>query len=323
MKHILAHLRKLLLFGLLTALLYPFLLLGLSAVLPARFVGNVRYPLGGYGHMHSRIREMEGHAPVDVLFIGSSHAYRGFDPRIWQKRGLSAFNLGSSAQTPLQSELLLEHALPILRPRLVIFEVHPGPFRDPGVESAVDLIANRPIDGASARMALRMRDAIVFNTLCYGMLRQASGLDAAFQEPAAKKEDLYVGDGFVQRLKGGFHPEGKLRPESTEPLPQQWSAFQRILAQLGEDGYPVILVEAPMSQWMYANAYRDHDRFAQRMSSSGRYIDMNGKVSLEDEAHFFTQGHLDQAGVELFNEALLDTLAGRGWLPDPEEDARP
>ena len=39
---------------------------------------------------------------IDVLVLGSSHAYRGFDPRIFKKAGIKLFNFGSSGQTLLQ-----------------------------------------------------------------------------------------------------------------------------------------------------------------------------------------------------------------------------
>ena len=310
-----AFLRRLVVFGLVAVLAYPVLIFLFGLILPGQLAGNVRYPLGAYGHMNTRMKEVQGQAPVDVLFIGSSHAYRGFDPRIWAKRGYSSFNLGSSAQTPIQSELLLKQYLPTLRPRLVVMEVHPGPFREEGVESAVDLMANRPVDAAISGMAWNMGDVMVCNTLLYAKVRQALGMDDDFNEDPVKDHDQYVNGGFVQRTKGGFVPVGKLRRESTTPSPEQWEAFQRILAYLRSQRCPVVLVEAPMTRWMYEGLYADHHVFADSMSGAGRYIDMNGQVALTDTVHFFTKGHLDQAGVEIFNEALLDTLEGRAWLP--------
>ncbi|MBK7296388.1 MAG: hypothetical protein IPI91_06900 [Flavobacteriales bacterium] len=41
---------------------------------------------------------------------------------------------------------------------------------------------------------------------------------------------------------------------------------------------------------------------------------MNDKVALTDTLHFTDGHHLNQAGVELFNAALIDTLIERGWL---------
>ena len=77
---------------------------------------------------------------VDVLFLGSSHAYRGFDPRIFRKRGYSSFNLGSSAQTPSQTKVWLKRYLKHLNPKIVIYEVYPGTFSSDGIEASLDLV---------------------------------------------------------------------------------------------------------------------------------------------------------------------------------------
>jgi hypothetical protein len=316
MAPLITYLRRLVLFGVFCALAYPVLLVGIGALLRFTYVENLRYPLGDYGHMYTRLKEVKDHGPVDVVFLGSSHAYRGFDPRIWAERGFTSFNLGSSSQTPLQTELIARRYLPALDPRLVILEVYPGTFRSNGAESAVDLIANGPMDGATVRMALRTKNAMVFNTLLYGSMRRTLGLDANYQEDPVKVYDRYVPHGYVERIEGNFTPNDDLLPELTEPFPRQVEAFDRLLGFLRESGYPVVLVETPMTRWMYTGLYTDHDTFAARMDSLAPYVDMNGKVDLDDGSHFFTMDHMNQAGVVRFDKVLLDTMEQRGWLPE-------
>jgi hypothetical protein len=298
------------------AALYPLLISALSLAAPDGYVPNIRYPLNGYGHQRTRMAEVEGHGPVDIVFLGSSHAYRGFDPRIWARRGHSSFNLGSTDQSLLQTELLVPAELRDLHPKLVIIEVHPGPFRESGVESALDLIANRRIDRHTLRMALRLRHPYVWNAMAYGVLRQAAGYDERFVEPRRRKEDLYIDGGFVERTEGHFTPSESATREDADPAPLQWAAFQRVLADLRAQDIEFILVEAPMTHWMNEGIYPDRAGFDSLMHASGRYISMNRKLALDDSLHFFTKGHLNQSGVELFNEALIDTLERRGWLPE-------
>src|SRR5689334_14184152 len=69
---------------------------------------NLNYRLGAYGHLFTRVKEIDSVKKVDILFLGSSHSYRGFDPRIFKQYGLTSFNLGSSSQTPIQAKILLE-----------------------------------------------------------------------------------------------------------------------------------------------------------------------------------------------------------------------
>ena len=94
--------------------------------------------LDSYGHMYSRISEIKNQEDVDILFLGSSHAYRGFDTRIFLENGYKSFNLGSSAQTPTQTKVLVERYLGSLNPELVIYEVYPKTFTMDGVESSLD-----------------------------------------------------------------------------------------------------------------------------------------------------------------------------------------
>lgn len=297
---------------------YPVLIAALAFLLPSRYTPNIRYPLNSYGHQRTRMQEAVRQPPVDIVFLGSSHAYRGFDPRIWARHGYRTFNLGSSAQSPLQTELVADAHVPLLKPRLAIIEVHPSRFSDPGIESALDFIANRPIDRHTVRMALRLPDVLVWNALAYGLVRQEAGFDARMPEPAERKDDRYITGGFVERRVGRFVPKGRSRPEAFAPLPRQQEAFARALRRLRALGIEVVLVEAPVTAWLRRSSLEQHRSFEAVMTEGGhRYVDMNGKVALDESLHFFTKGHLNQDGVELFNEALIDTLQRRGWLPPP------
>ena len=131
-------------------------------IFPHNIAKNLKL-LGPGGHLKTRIRDLATCSDVDVLFLGSSHAYRGFDPRIFMKYGIKSFNLGSSAQTPIQTEILLKRYLNSLKPKLVVYEVYPSTLSLDGVESALDLIANDRIDFPIIKMALDLNHAAVYN----------------------------------------------------------------------------------------------------------------------------------------------------------------
>ncbi|MFN3874550.1 MAG: hypothetical protein ACK4L7_01395 [Flavobacteriales bacterium] len=318
MRHELSFLLRALGFGGCAAALYPALISIAGFMLPAELTPNLKYPLNGYGHMRTRLIEAKGRDPVQIVFIGNSHVYRGFDTRVWARHGYTAFNLGSSAQSPMQGLLLARTQLPALEPKLVLVEVHPGAFMSDGVESALDLIANRPIDRHTLRMAAGIPNILVWNTLAYGIVRKASGFDEGMPEPLRSEKDTYVPGGYVERKIGHFSPKGRPKPMPFAPSPEQWRAFEDLLKEIERQGVPVVLVEAPVTRWMREGIYREHDRFARMMAASGRYIDMYGKAALDDSLHFYDHAHLNQRGAELFNAALIDTLRGRGWLPEPE-----
>ena len=113
--------------------------------------------------MWSRLKEANDHGPVDILVLGSSLAYRGIDPRQFAAAGYTLFNLGSSSQTFIQTEVLVERYLDRFDPELIIIEVDPWPFHTEGVESAVDLIANGSLDLELLKMTCRVGNIKTFN----------------------------------------------------------------------------------------------------------------------------------------------------------------
>lgn len=313
------YLLRLLLFGLCCALGYPVLLNTWSALLPSPDIPNLKYPLDNYGMMRLRLNELEQHGPVDVVFLGSSHAYRGFDPRIWEARGYSSFNLGSSSQTPLQTEVLVHDFIDVLQPRLALLEVHPNILRDDGVESSLDLIANHRIGWPTTRMALRVGHVLSFNALAYGKLRQLMGLDDDPRDPIERQDDgdRYIGDGYVEHVGGHFlAPDTSPQRRSSEPASDQLEALERVVNTLREDGIQVVLVEVPVTAWYDRSAYTDRERFDELMSRYAPYVNMNGKAALDDSLHFYDEQHLNQAGANVFNPALIDLLNAKGLLPE-------
>lgn len=300
---------------------YVVLLNMLAFVVPHKLLRNVDYPLAGHGHMLSRLRDVERTGPVDVLFLGSSHTYRGFDPRIFAAHGWPSFNLGSSGGSPLQTEAMVDRYLERLDPKLVVFEVHPSRFEDEGLESTLDLVANGGMDARTWELVLHLRHVKALNAALHATVRAVLGLDADLEQPVARLGDLYVGNGYVEHKAAEFEAEGRLKPRMAIYRDDQVAAFERTLAKLRAGGRTVVLVEAPVTKWFRAS-YGDHDDFAARMKRMAPYMDFSSMAGLEDSLHFYTKGHLDQAGVEIFDAVLIDSLQARGFLPPPSNGLR-
>lgn len=75
---------------------------------------------------HPRLRWSEFYSfnkNIDMVFLGSSHAYRSFDPHIFDPGlGITSFNMGSSNQNPVDSYYVLKEVLKYHKPKLVVFE---------------------------------------------------------------------------------------------------------------------------------------------------------------------------------------------------------
>ncbi len=285
-------------FGWLITLTYPVFLLACS-LLPQKLRPYLITEVEPTGLTSARFEEAANHKPVDMVILGSSHAYRGFDPRIFEERGIAIFNLGTTAQTPIQSELILDTFIDRLAPTMVLLEVYPWGFTSDAVESSIDLLYyGRPID--------RLR--IVRTTPTIGVLNSAiySALRGSKLEEIRSKKDQYICGGYVER-------EVYLVKSIKQPIKSwQWNenqfeALSRIVAKCQERNIRLVLVQAPTTQAFYSS-FTNNMEFTERMKGYGTYYDFNGLSALSDSLHFYDEDHLNQDGVYLFNIALLDTL---------------
>ncbi len=82
---------------------------------------------GGDGDQSISLRsfyEMEENS-IDVLCIGSSHAFTSFLPNVfWEEYGVTAYDLGGPSQTIPCSYYLLKEALKYQKPKVVLLEGH-------------------------------------------------------------------------------------------------------------------------------------------------------------------------------------------------------
>ena len=139
------------------------------------------------GHLFSRTKEIPNYKNPDVLFLGSSHAYRGFDPRVFDQAGIASFNLGSSSQT--------------LQPKFIVFDVFPIVFQLDGIESTADLISCDHIDASICKMAFKSGNVKVINTLIYGLYQEyVRDIRNTLNERIIIDGDQYVPGGYVERL---------------------------------------------------------------------------------------------------------------------------
>ncbi|MBK9174842.1 MAG: hypothetical protein IPM46_00600 [Flavobacteriales bacterium] len=283
-------------------------------LVPVKLRPNLLHPAQVYGYLDTRLKEADASPPVDVLFLGSSKAYRGFDPRIWAGRGFRAFNLGSTGQTPLQMEVLVQRYADRLKPRLVIIEVDASPFMDEGVEASLDFFANGPVDRPALEMAWRLGHLKTWNAVGFGLWLECTGRRNPRPEPPSMGTDTYVPGGFVEHESGPFEPPSNPPAITIRLRRAQVEAFHRTLRALDVADVPYVLVSAPVTDALYRSR-RGQDELTTMLQGCGRYMAMQDPATYDDRTHFYDLGHLNQRGVERFNTALIDCLERRGWLP--------
>lgn len=303
MKKFIINSSKFLLFN---AVFYFTLIVFWGRYIPKKFKPNINYKIGSYGHMHSRLSEVKNYSNVDILFLGSSHAYRGFDTRIFAENGYKTFNLGSSSQTPIQTKVLINRYLHKLNPKIVIYEVFPTTLTADGVESSLDIIANDKNDINSLHMALKINNIKTYNTLIYGLTRDILKLNTSFSEKIIKGNDKYISGGFVEK-KIDFYKPSKFEKKEISFRKNQLRAFSDIIQMINDKNIKLILVYAPITKINY-ESYINNNYFDSVMREYSDYYNFNEIITLNDSLHFYDSNHLNQNGVSIFNKKLIELL---------------
>lgn len=264
---------------------------------------------GGRYYSLARFREADAAGPVDVVVFGSSHAYRGFDPRMFAAAGYSMMNLGSTNQTPLNSYYLAKRYLPRLRPELVIYEVYYQSLASDGLESCRDLAVN-----SRASLELLEMSAATWNI---GATVYASAKELrAVRDPMSIQQADIAGETYVP---GGYVESDGRRDKlltgdsfSFEPKKEQLEYLERLTWRAKNDGADVVWVTHPLPTDHLARI-AGYPRIKAQIESAAReagvrYWDFNDDLTLDPLDDFTDFHHLSARGVKKFDAALLARL---------------
>lgn len=298
-------LKNLVVFCFLALLLYIPSVLAAGIFLPEDLRPNIVSGTANVGFTKERLAEARITGRVDILILGSSHAYRGFDPRVFERSGIRIFNLGSTAQTPLQSDILLREYINDLDPGVVVLEVFPWTFTSDGMESSLDLMLQSdeiPFNELILkRPNLKMLSASIFDWM---NMEQNRRIDLG---------DKYIRGGYAEMANRPFNQNWD-NMEKWAWKEEQFQALGQLEDYLSNKEIKLILVETPVSEHLY-NSYPNRELFKNRMNEIAKYVDFNELDILSDSTHFYDSDHMNQPGVELFNRALIDSLSAQGIIP--------
>jgi hypothetical protein len=294
---------------------YSILIIFWGRFAPAILRPNINFTYRTYGFTNTRLNEINKFKNIDILFLGSSHAYRGFDTRIFNNAGLKSFNLGSSSQTPIQTEILLKRYLDSLNPKMIIFEVSPLSFSTDGVESTLDIISNDKNDLNSIKLALNQNNFKIYNTLFYSYFHTIYRDlfdEKKYAEDIMKGNDMYISGGYVEKqfklFKYVNYPKTQWQFNET-----QFFALQRIIKLVNKRNIKLILIQAPSTSNFY-NAHTNNIEFDDRISNYGIYFNFNEISKLDDSLHFYDAHHLNQKGVEILDNDIINLIFKKKFI---------
>jgi len=266
---------------------------------------------------------------IDILFLGSSHSYRSFNPRIFDEasgKGPS-FNMGSSAQTPMTAYFVLKEALKTQKPRILIYEIFFQGFEsDKQFVNAtynLEFMRSRDVRAEFFLNGYEPSDWVYFLVppLRY-RLNTTNAVRLLLGKEVPYNEDFYAGAGYVENPsvvdEETLHRSPMFEKYSFEPgnLQEKHLAyFEKIIRLAEENGIRVIFVSSPLpeiSRSKIANYGEIHDYF-QKIAVANKipYIDYNlidAKERLFAVTDYKDADHLNKSGAEKISADLARRL---------------
>lgn len=263
--------------------------------------------------------------PVEVLILGSSHAYRSYEPYTLEAElGRTVFNMGSSAQSPITSYYLLREVMDRHRPALVILDLYFMVFTsDELLNNGLanwSYMAEGPARSAFFREGFSRRDQVAVSLFPAYVYRK-------YAEPKLKK---LLGRSYLPPKKGDYSGKGFVGFTDTLALNilQNYNQFdrfttgtadftsrcedylQKIVMLCRSENIPLVFSVAPMpeiSVEKIGNYPELSDHFRQIAASlEVPYWDYNRQrlTVLRDGVHYYDDDHMNLAGARLFSKAV-------------------
>ncbi len=306
---------RILLFSLLFFFSYPLILMLWGSVAPDYITSNLHTKVAS-GYTVQRLSEIKKVSRPDILFLGSSHTYRGFDPRIFKSAGYEVFNLGTSAQKIPVTEFLLRRYLKQIHPKLVVFCIDPSMLIGNPVESIVDITYSDSLAWDMVRLVVQEPDIRTFHALIWKFAAEVSGRQLHFKKKKSNTGDRYISGGFVENIARSSNVS--LRKRFVKLNSAHITSFESCLSLLMENKIPYVLVTTPFTHPYYEISNRiRHDSI---FPLYGKYRDFNAIPGIQDPVNFYDDHHLNQRGVEEFNRHVIDWLCSLGYDPSSLKD---
>jgi len=266
---------------------------------------------------------------LDILFLGSSHAYRGFDPALIDSLwGIWSFNLGSSGQTPLTSLHVLRNAVQHQQPKKVVMELYFHTFME------VDQLNNggnnwlqmqsSPAKWQFLWQAFNLYEMTALTV--FPVLRRKNAVPYVLRKYLRGDDHLdhagqYEGKGYVSRVeqisaaqlqRHDMYDDLKLEGEWV--LVKHEQALREIAEFCQTKGIKLQFISSPMPQTT-VQKIKDQARINQYIQDLTAELKAlyrndidNPDLNLVDTQHFFDNNHLNAEGVEKWNKQLYDFL---------------
>lgn len=268
---------------------------------------------------------------IDVLVLGSSHAYRSYSPETIEfnlSGSKQLFNFGSSAQSPLTGYYVLNEVLKKHRPKLIILDIYAVVFTTSSqLKNGRYNLLSMPLennklafffDGFLPKEQLSL---LFFPSYTYKNHFKAKINKLLGRPFLPKKKGTYVGKGYVknsdtlstEKLKNSNqfdHFDIKLDQISAKNI----DYARKIVEKAREAGIPVVFITSPIPE-ISVGKIKNYRKISAYFSAFAKgvnvpYYDFNiDRIpAIKDEYHYYDDDHLNEAGANIFSKSIAPIL---------------
>jgi hypothetical protein len=268
---------------------------------------------------------------VDVLVLGSSHAYCAINPAIiYRNSGISAYDLCGSVQPMWNTYYYLKEALKTQTPKLVVLDVFGVQFDIEYGEPGNIVINNYGLRPSRNKIDSLRASAPEGEFLDYFI--EANQFHSRYA--SLNEEDFHMGDYYAPSyFLGAFlAPHAVALEEPGEPqeaqpvgLPAKSEEYyRRIIDLCVMENIPLEVVVSPYIVWgEQKGQYRQAEMIAGEYDVP--FTDFNrmyADIGLDFSRDFLDNDHLNYRGSEKFTEYVTRTIFSKYKLPDHRGDGR-
>ncbi len=263
------------------------------------------YYLQKGGNAYRTFHNFDRNKQYDIVVLGASHAYRGYDPRIFNKHGLLLYVLGTSNQSIINEYFVLKEYIRERTTRLIILDVYDECFLENGYEfeSAADMIPN--LNGSvftPLKLAFALNDFRAIN-MC--VMRQ-------FNKPVPAinlDQKQYIYNGYCENT------DSIKKPVESDKITDQIGStklfyLKKLLETAIASKIKIVAINHPNPNKNYR---LQHEKFMEIIqpilkSYDVPLLDYAYVLPMDSKNHFYDYTHMNQAGVTIFNEVLINDL---------------
>jgi hypothetical protein len=295
--------KSVVLFAVFAGLFYGFAILVSGKLLPKRLVGNVliENKISANDLANKRFGDVKKNDSIDLAIFGSSHAYRGYDVRLFNSSGFNSYNFGSSSQPIVLTEVIYKDYINTLKAKTIIIDIYPVILSNTGGEGEINILPLFYNDYTFVKNTFKTFDVRVMNSLIYFSVFG----DTNTVQSKRSNNEKYINGGYISSFKIAIDSK-KYEPKRLKIDEKNIAALRNIVADAEKKGIKVFLFQAPLPEARY-KSYTNNKEIDSLMQSVGKYYNYNEVKFLPLEC-FMDDSHINQKGVDVYNKWVIEKI---------------